>query len=563
MKKLNEDVTIVDPVLAQQYANAQKQILDKDKQINNLQRQVNNLEAQKVQLHQAMVTIEQKAAQSQEQPVKRAETTTPAQGEQTQQQTAESLDLNKEFEDILIEEYGDDEEPRFSFRPVENPKNPNLIYMDGKLVGTEETKLIKKRGAKINLEKETELEKRIEEIENEINDLRDEIERKMEDFKTPSYEGIELEIEDFWGQIGSEAQEILNSGVYTDELEILKELEKVGVENPKEVLGNYYAYFPEYDRRLDMDRVKVEEEVENIKKEIELKEIELKEHESEYENEIASRYEEKKKLIQPNKPLPEQFEDDSWPSKDIWYDEKDELSDEDIYQEIEDVPQPAIEDIENIDQEYVEPKEFEENPASYSNFWGLDEDVDEKKTREDYLDDSFLFYARIIENDKPFVGKIFKISPDSDWTGVVKVGESPTFEKITYEPEYDELDIIEFLKDNYEDVEILDRHEYNEYFLNTEHDEVIENMVEGSALNLETLKNKIENFDKLVRESANDNTNFLFIFGEKGNDIHEQYLKHDTFESFWESLDMDQQYELYNWLEHTSFMNEYEKYMKA
>jgi len=377
---------------------------------------------------------------------------------------------------------------------------------------------------------------------------------------TPSYEGIEGEIENFWGEISPEALEILNSGVYTGELEILKALEKAGVEHPKEVLGNYYYYFPEYNRNLDMDRVEVEEEVEEIKKSIGMKEKELQELESEYENTLALKYDERKRFIPLDKeePLEEEFEDDSFPSKDIWHDEEDELSDEDVQDWSKWI---SPEDLDNWDEEgnmtidYDE--ENSENPASYKNFWGdLDEDVDEKKTREDYLDDSFLFYTKIVENGKPFIGKIFKISPDSDWNGVVKVGESSTFEKITYETEYDELDIIEFLKDNYEDVEILDRHEYNEYFLDTEHEEVIENIVEGSSMNIGILKDKIEKFNRLVRESVNDNTNFLFIFGEKGNEIHEQYLKHDTFESFWESLDMDHQYELYNWLEHTSFMNE-------
>ena len=556
MKKINEDVTIVDPALAQQYANAQKQILDKDKQINNLQRQVNALESQKVQLHQAMVAIEQKAAQSQQQPVKRTETSSQQeQGDQTQL-TSESLES---FENILIVEE-EDEEPRFTGRPTMNPGKPGSVYFDGKHVGTEKIDLIKKRGAKGNPEKETELENKVEEIRGEIENLRSEIKSKLEPFMTPSYEGIEGEIENFWGEISPEALEILNSGVYTGELEILKALEKAGVEHPKEVLGNYYYYFPEYNRNLDMDRVEVEEEVEEIKKSIGMKEKELQELESEYENTLALKYDERKRFIPLDKeePLEEEFEDDSFPSKDIWHDEEDELSDEDVQDWSKWV---SPEDLDNWDEEgnmtidYDE--ENSENPASYKNFWGdLDEDVDEKKTREDYLDDSFLFYTKIVENGKPFIGKIFKISPDSDWNGVVKVGESSTFEKITYETEYDELDIIEFLKDNYEDVEILDRHEYNEYFLDTEHEEVIENIVEGSSMNIGILKDKIEKFNRLVRESVNDNTNFLFIFGEKGNEIHEQYLKHDTFESFWESLDMDHQYELYNWLEHTSFMNE-------
>lgn len=65
MKNLNEDVAINDPQLAQQYANGQKQLMDKDKQINALQQQINNIEKQKNEISKQMAMIQQKAAQAQ------------------------------------------------------------------------------------------------------------------------------------------------------------------------------------------------------------------------------------------------------------------------------------------------------------------------------------------------------------------------------------------------------------------------------------------------------------------------------------------------------------------
>jgi len=61
---LIEGIAIADPKLAQQYANAQKQLNDKDAQIIALQKQINAIEVTKTQIQKAMVAIEQKAAQT-------------------------------------------------------------------------------------------------------------------------------------------------------------------------------------------------------------------------------------------------------------------------------------------------------------------------------------------------------------------------------------------------------------------------------------------------------------------------------------------------------------------
>jgi paraquat-inducible protein B len=80
---LVEGIAIADPQLAQQYANAQKQLNDKDAQIIALQKQINNLETQKMQLQKAMIAIEQKASQA----IPKTPVTTPASTPQTNQTT--------------------------------------------------------------------------------------------------------------------------------------------------------------------------------------------------------------------------------------------------------------------------------------------------------------------------------------------------------------------------------------------------------------------------------------------------------------------------------------------
>jgi len=110
--------------------------------------------------------------------------------------------------------------------------------------------------------------------------------------------------------------------------------------------------------------------------------------------------------------------------------------------------------------EEFKPKILKENdnPMSIENFYNLSE---EKKTEE--LDDDFLFYIKAYDEDDWFIGKIFKISADEDWYGIVKAGENDTFDKISYDPEFDEEAIVDFLRDTYDSVEIIDQAEYDDY----------------------------------------------------------------------------------------------------
>jgi hypothetical protein len=129
-----------------------------------------------------------------------------------------------------------------------------------------------------------------------------------------------------------------------------------------------------------------------------------------------------------------------------------------------------------------------ENPMSPESFYSLSEaytnfgDSTEKKTDEDELDDDYLFYVKIYDGDEWFIAKIFKIDPIEDWYGIVKAGENDIFDQISYDPEYDEEKIVEFLKNTFDSVEIIDKEEYNDYVEEEDPSDVNESGITGMHL---------------------------------------------------------------------------------
>lgn len=64
-KRLNEDISINDPGLAQQYLAVKKQITDKNTKRNQLMRSVNQIDSEIDILNKNLIVIETKAAQKQ------------------------------------------------------------------------------------------------------------------------------------------------------------------------------------------------------------------------------------------------------------------------------------------------------------------------------------------------------------------------------------------------------------------------------------------------------------------------------------------------------------------
>jgi hypothetical protein len=90
-RKINEDVTITDPTLAQQYLAVKKQITDKMTKKDQLMRSVNQIDSEINILNKNLLAIETKAASSQivkkENPAQNQGQEKPATQEQGQQQT--------------------------------------------------------------------------------------------------------------------------------------------------------------------------------------------------------------------------------------------------------------------------------------------------------------------------------------------------------------------------------------------------------------------------------------------------------------------------------------------
>jgi hypothetical protein len=98
-----------------------------------------------------------------------------------------------------------------------------------------------------------------------------------------------------------------------------------------------------------------------------------------------------------------------------------------------------------------------ENPFASNVFYNVSE------AYEDIDDREYVIYVEIEDKDNKFMAKIFKRSPDSKWFGKIIYGTSRTFENITYEADYEEDDILNFLINTYTKVRILSKEEFNNY----------------------------------------------------------------------------------------------------
>lgn len=94
----------------------------------------------------------------------------------------------------------------------------------------------------------------------------------------------------------------------------------------------------------------------------------------------------------------------------------------------------------------------------------IEDDDDFFDTSQD-IDENKVFYVKVEDDNNEFVGKIYKLfdADSSDWRSKLLIGISDTFEKFNFTPDWDEIDIIAFLRENYSDAELLSEDEYNKY----------------------------------------------------------------------------------------------------
>ena len=131
---------------------------------------------------------------------------------------------------------------------------------------------------------------------------------------------------------------------------------------------------------------------------------------------------------------------------------------------IEDEDETYIDfDDEDVDDEYLdilEPVEDDEFAGDFDeDFEDEDFDIADEDAR---IDKERVFYVEVEDGNNFFTGKIYKLFDDGDWRSKIVDGESKTFEKLNFDPDFDEFDIIAFLRENYDDAILISKGEFND-----------------------------------------------------------------------------------------------------
>ena len=342
-------------------------------------------------------------------------------------------------------------------------------------------------------------------IEGEIDDLKSEIKWTKEKFESPTYEGIEGEIEQFFAEIGSAASEILNSGAHKDDEEKAYALREVGVENPEEIIQNYYYYYPEFNPELDKEREKAEEKIKKLKDEVEQLETKLSKLEEMYESVNEGTFNTEKVDPYELQDLKDYLdaenisysEDEDTGSLDFdeteldkeWKDKMDSMGME------ENVPEET-DDILSMEDDDGDIDGWKDSEGEWH--YGNEEDID-ITAKDEKIDEEKVFYVKVDDEAEQFIGKIYKLFDEGDWRSKIVDGESETFEKLNYDPDWDEVDIIAFLRENYADAELVSEDEFNDHVEEPEAEPETEENTE-----VEENKNEPNDMKKLVRESVNE-----------------------------------------------------------
>ena len=341
---------------------------------------------------------------------------------------------------------------------------------------------------------------KIWDLEGQIDDLRYEIQSTKEKFQSPSFEGAEGEVEQFFAEIGPEVSEILNSGAYKNDEEKAYALLAAGVKNPEQIIRDYYYYYPEFDPSLKEEREEAEIDIAEKEKEIESLEAELEEIRSIYESLDESTFN-----TENVDPYELQDLKDYLDAENISYFEEEDGSVID-FDETE-LDKEWKDRLENMGLKEEVPEEETEDILSIEDEEESEEDITDKDEK---IDEEKVFYVEVTDDDKTFTGKIYKLFDEGDWRAKVVDGESETFEQLNYDPDWDEFDIIAFLRENYDGAELIDEEEFDE--------QIEESLNEGTLEDLE----KIYNYYMHVNVSSLDKDKFInqvFFKGYNGKPI--------------------------------------------
>jgi len=295
----------------------------------------------------------------------------------------------------------------------------------------------KKKWTQKQSDKEEDLSDQINQLDSEIKYLKDRLNPEMS-----------WEMEEFLAEVGFEAADVLNSGI--SDSDKIVELTKLGVSNPQSILREYQGYYPS-----DAEKSKIEQQLMELSNEKNKLQIELDQLYKMYESLNESIYNVANADVQELQKL------------------KDYLDAEGISY-IEDDEAETLEfDDEEIDDEWKEQLDVmgleKDDTSDILSIGDEDEDEDDIDDEEiltdedEQIDKDKVIYVRIDDNGNTVVGKIYKLFDDGEWRSKIVNGESDTFEKLNYDPEWDEIDIVAFLRDNYEDADSIEENEYDEY----------------------------------------------------------------------------------------------------
>ena len=487
MKKLNEDVSITDPQMAQQYANGQTQLTNMDKQINSLQAQINKIQQNKIQIQKKMDELaQQAAAKSQEQ--KPADQTQSDQAAVAAQAAAAAqaatAGATATSESLLIrvnEERGEEERINDEIDSYED----QLVYLMNNNGDRSEITAIKMqiRHAMDEL-RDLEMDQMDHEAEYDLDQYLDLGEHPMD-------EGYDDEEPRFSGMDGF-PYELNKEGRPTRKIDPIR---SKGTRKQKPWSNAKWEKYDMFGKDID----DIDEEIHALNQEItyqmerfqspEDAEMEAEQffgeigfEASDILNSGISPMEKIKSLKKIGRTDASDLIDTYfylYPEFDPSLDKPRKEADKEV-KKLQDQIDKLEKKREKKEQQRDKMDESD-NPMSSKNFYDLSEAYAEMEVsdrdEDEFIDKDYVFYVKIQDKGNEFIGKIFKVRPDGDWFGAVKEGEDDTFNKISYEPEYDEMDIVEFLRDSYDNIEIIDQHEFNGYI---EDNDVDEEVIGGS-----------------------------------------------------------------------------------
>lgn len=137
---------------------------------------------------------------------------------------------------------------------------------------------------------------------------------------------------------------------------------------------------------------------------------------------------------------------------------------------------------------------FKEENVETDDILDIDDEDEFKKDKKNdisnEIDEKKVFYVKLHDNNKKFIGKIYKMFDEGEWRAKTAAGDSETFDKFSFDPDYDQYDILAFLKENYDDAEIISEEEFNK---SIEEPEEVEETLSGNS-------NILTNQDRKLRE---------------------------------------------------------------